>query len=90
MILSSNKIEKIDVLEKVNFPILQELKLSNNKIKDINAFEEVKFRYSLQRLHLSHNCLMISLKELYLAGNYLNKNSYEIIYLKEHIKKVII
>ena len=54
MILSSNKIEKIDVLEKVNFPILQELKLSNNKIKDINAFEEVKFRYSLQRLHLSH------------------------------------
>ena len=61
----------------------------DNFIRNIDPILNTENHYKCDDRE-SCNCLMVSLKELYLAGNYLNKNSYEIKYLKEHIKKVII
>ena len=52
--LSSNYIEKIDVFEKVNYP-LESLDLSNNKIKDISVFEKESTLPKLRILLLNNN-----------------------------------
>ena len=52
--LSSNFIEKIDVFEKVNYP-LESLDLSNNKIKDISVFEKESTLPKLRILLLNNN-----------------------------------
>ena len=52
--LSSNFIEKIDVFEKVNYP-LESLDLSNNKIKDISVFEKESTLPKLRILLLNKN-----------------------------------
>jgi hypothetical protein len=54
--LSSNFIEKIDVFEKVNYP-LESLDLSNNKIKDISVFEKESTLPKLRILQLDNNKL---------------------------------
>ena len=78
LLLSSNNISDIKMLENANFHKLKKLSLSNNKIKDINIFEKVDFK-ELTILDLRYNKIkdikvfertkFIKLEELFLSNN---------------------
>ena len=76
--LSSNKISSIDILSKVNFPLLNHLYLNGNSISSITAISDFKFP-NLIELNLSSNKISSidslvkanfpNLKELLLSKN---------------------
>ena len=49
-----NKIEDINILEKVNFKELRPLNLNDNKISDIKVFERVNFK-NLEIIYIKDN-----------------------------------
>ena len=63
LILESNLISDINILDRVNFTELKELNLSYNKISDIKAFENAKFN-KLEILYLEHNYILYKENEL--------------------------
>ena len=96
-----NEISNIDVLEKVNYPDLKELRLNNNKIKDISVLEYVNFD-KLQILYLSDNLItnisvlekvdFDQLRELWLFNNKImdiNSLNSEISALKDLCSELI-